>query len=68
MKALHMVTFILVILGAVNWGLVGIANFNLVDVILGGIGLTKIAYILVGLSGVYLIATHKGDCKTCGTK
>lgn len=68
MKALHMVAFLLVVVGAVNWGLVGIANFNLVDMILGGVGLTKIVYILVGLSGVYLIAMHKGDCKICGSK
>lgn len=68
MKVLHMVAFLLVIVGAVNWGLVGLANFNIVDLLLGGVGLTKIVYILVGLSGVYLVATHKGDCNVCGSK
>ena len=35
MKALHMVTFILVIIGALNWGLVGLFGFNLVSYIFG---------------------------------
>lgn len=65
MKGLHMVAFLLVIAGAVNWGLVGLLDFNLVDTLVGGFGLTDIVYILVGVSGVYVAATHKGDCKIC---
>lgn len=65
MKGLHMVAFLLVIAGAVNWGLVGLLDFNLVDMLVGGFGLTDIVYILVGVSGVYVAATHKGDCKVC---
>ena len=65
MKALHMVAFALVIVGAVNWGLVGLFNFNLVTVLLGGVGLETIAYILVGVAGVYIGATHMNDCKIC---
>jgi uncharacterized membrane protein YuzA (DUF378 family) len=65
MKGLHMVAFLLVIAGAVNWGLVGLLDFNLVDMLVGGFGLTDIVYILVGVSGVYVAATHKGDCKIC---
>lgn len=60
-----MVAFLLVIAGAVNWGLVGLLDFNLVDMLVGGFGLTDIVYILVGVSGVYVAATHKGDCKIC---
>lgn len=42
------------VLGAVNWGLVGLLNLNLVESVLGaGSMLTKVAYILVGLVGVY---------------
>lgn len=66
MKALHMVAFTLVIVGAVNWGLVGLFNFNLVTTLLGGVGLETVAYVLVGVSGVYFAATHMGDCKVCG--
>ena len=69
MKALHMVTFTLVIIGAVNWGLVGLFQFNLVNAILGSVPqLERLAYILVGVSAVYIGATHMNDCKTCGAK
>lgn len=69
MKALHMVTFLLVIIGGVNWGLVGLFNLNLVTVILGGFpGLEQLVYVLVGVSAVYLVATHMNDCKVCSAK
>lgn len=54
MKYLNLVAFILVIVGAINWGLVGLLNLDLVGALFGaGSGLTKIVYILVGLAGVY---------------
>ncbi len=66
MKALHMVAWILVIIGALNWGLMGVADFNLVDKIVGSWPtLEKIIYILVGLSAIYEIVTHKQNCKMC---
>ncbi len=69
MKALHMVAFALVIVGALNWGLVGLLKFNLVEMILGaGSSLTMIVYVLVGLSAVYIGATHMSDCKICAKK
>lgn len=69
MKALHMVTFLLVVVGALNWGLVGLFNLNLVAVILGGFpGLEQLVYVLVGASAVYVVATHMNDCKVCSTK
>ncbi len=41
-------------LAAVNWGLVGVLNVNLVEVLLGaGTTLTKVAYGVIGLVGVY---------------
>jgi hypothetical protein len=56
MGTLDWIAMILVIIGAVNWGLVGLLQLDLVDKILGGIPiLAKIVYILVGLSGLYLI-------------
>lgn len=56
MKGLQQVAYILVIVGAINWGLVGLFNLNLVNAILGSIaGLEKIVYILVGLSGVLML-------------
>ncbi len=66
MKALHMVSFLLVLIGALNWGLVGLFNFNLVTSLLGTMPtVEKVVYILVGLSAVYVGATHMNDCKIC---
>lgn len=53
MKGLQQIANILVIVGALNWGLVGLLDLNVVHMILGSMaGLEKIVYILVGLSGV----------------
>ncbi len=42
------------VVGALNWGLVGLLNMNLVETILGaGSMLTKVVYIVVGLAGTY---------------
>lgn len=48
---------ILVIVGALNWGLVGLFNFDLVAFIFGGpmTFLSKVVYSLVGLAGAYMI-------------
>lgn len=68
MKALHMITFILLVVGGLNWGLAAV-GFNVVDMLLGaGSVAGKIVYILVGLSAIYVAATHKGDCKTCSAE
>ena len=68
MKMLHMVAFLLIVVGGINWGLVGLFQYNLVESILGGLGLTNIVYILVGLSAVYIGTTHMSDCKVCSAK
>lgn len=66
MKILHMVAFLLVIVGALNWGLIGLFNFNLVMAILGSAPMIeRVVYILVGISAAYILITHKGDCKIC---
>lgn len=66
MKALHMAAFTLLVVGGLNWGLVALFNMNLVETIFGGMGLTNIVYVLVGVSAVYIAATHMSGCKTCG--
>lgn len=68
MKSLHMVTFTLVIVGALNWGLVGLFDLNLVTTLLGSGGVEQLVYVLVGASAVYLGATHMTDCKMCSSK
>lgn len=68
MKVLHTIAFILVVVGAVNWGLVGLGDWNVVNLVLGSVAwLERLVYILVGLSGVLLVFTHKNDCKACGS-
>jgi uncharacterized membrane protein YuzA (DUF378 family) len=60
LKALDTAALILVIIGAVNWGLVGIANLDLVNLILGKIPiLAKLVYIVVGVAGLYMIKDLK---------
>ena len=69
MKMLHMVAFMLAMVGALNWGLVGLFNFNLVTTVLGSVaGLEQLVYVLVGASAVYIFATHKGSCTACKGK
>ena len=56
MKTLNLVTLILVIVGGLNWGLVGLADFDLVAALFGeGSTLARAVYVLVGLSAVYQI-------------
>ncbi len=56
MKALNLITLVLVIIGGINWGLVGAADFNLVAAIFGDqTALSRIVYVLVGLSALWQI-------------
>ena len=56
MKIIDKIALVLIIIGAINWGLVGIFNFNLVDAIFGAMSLlSRIIYILVGISGLWAI-------------
>lgn len=54
MKIVDKIALILIIIGAINWGLVGIFNFNLVDSIFGTMSIiSRIIYALVGISGLW---------------
>ena len=56
MKAVNLVTLLLVIVGGLNWGLVGLFSFDLVAAIFGpGSLLARVVYILVGVSAVWQI-------------
>ena len=59
MKTLQIIALVLVIIGALNWGLVGLFNFDLVATLFGGTTaiISKIVYILVGISGIVCIKT-----------
>ncbi len=56
MATIAAIALILAIIGAINWGLVGFFNWNLVDAIFGAkSALSRVIYALVGLSGLYLL-------------
>jgi len=70
MKIVHVIAWILLIIGGLNWALVGLFEFDLVATILAsGFGttttLSKIVYILVGLSAVLELFGHRSKCKAC---
>ena len=72
MKTLKAATGLLVIVGALNWGFVALAEFDLVAALFGmefgeTNALTRIVYGLVGLSGIYLAATLIADRGTAST-
>lgn len=56
MRVIYQTALALVIIGGINWGLVGFFDYNLVDALLGtGSTLSRIVYALVGLSAVYVM-------------
>ena len=55
MKWWDWLSIVLIIVGAVNWGLVGAFGFNLVSWIFGVGTLTNVIYVLVGLAGLFSI-------------
>jgi uncharacterized membrane protein YuzA (DUF378 family) len=58
MKTLDIIAAILLVIGGLNWGLVGTANFDLVAALFGaGSILAKLVYTLVGLAAVYQAAS-----------
>ena len=57
MKVLDTIALILIIVGAINWGLIGFFEFNLVDAIFGTMSvISRIIYALVGISGIYALS------------
>lgn len=55
MKAVNWIAMILVVVGGLNWGLVGALNINLVAAIFGDMSsLSRLVYVLVGLAAVYV--------------
>ncbi len=58
MTTLDRTALVLVIIGALNWGLVGAFQFDLVAAIFGGQSapIARIVYVLVGLAGLYCIS------------
>lgn len=54
MKVIDKIALVLIIIGAINWGLIGFFNFDLVATIFGDMSLvSRIVYALVGISGLW---------------
>lgn len=76
MKALHMAAFVLLVVGGLNWGLVGLAalmnsatSWNLVNMLVGTWPMVEnLVYVLVGVSAVIVALGHKSDCKMCESR
>ena len=68
MKALHYIAFILLVIGGLNWLLVGLFQWD-IGMLFGGqyAMVSRIIYVLVGLSAIIIAATHKKDCKVCSS-
>lgn len=60
MKVIGTIALILLIIGGLNWGLVGFFNFDLVKTIFGDMSIiSRIVYALVGISALYVIIGYK---------
>lgn len=66
MKTLNLLTLLLVVIGGLNWGLVGLFQYDLVAALFGGQAgsIARIVYALVGLSAVWQIVPLVGAMKT----
>ena len=59
MKVINSIALTLVVVGALNWLLVGLFKFNLVDSIFGSLSaLSRIVYVVVGIAGIWSIAFY----------
>lgn len=65
MKGLHSLAFILLIIGGLNWLLVALFDWGIGNFFADGSIVTKVIYILVGLSAIVEIINHKSLCKKC---
>ena len=59
MRALNAIVLTLVIIGGINWGLIGLFDYNLVDALFGTMSwFSRTVYTLVGISAIYAIAFY----------
>lgn len=59
MKVINYIALTIAVIGAINWGLIGVLNFDLVAFIFGEMSwLSRVVYTLVGLAGIYLITFY----------
>lgn len=62
----HKIAFILLIVGGLNWLLVGLFAWDVGEIFGGQMAtISRIVYVLVGLSALYELFSHKKTCKAC---
>ena len=68
-KDIHMITFILLVIGGLNWLLFGLFHWEIGSLV-GGMDsmVATVIYVLIGLSAIYEIATHKRSCSMCSLR
>ena len=64
MKAVHIISFILIVIGGLNWGLIGVGVEDVVSRVLGD-AVAQVVFVLVGFAAIVEIVTHKKSCKAC---
>lgn len=69
MHSAKKIAFVLVIIGGLNWGIYGVTQVNVVELVLGNFPMIEnIIYVLVGLSALFMVfKRHKGCCCSCKT-
>ena len=69
MKHLHMGAFLLLVVGGLNWLLLGLFQWEIGSLFGGSDAVvSRVIYVLIGLAAVYELATHKKNCKGCAKK
>jgi uncharacterized membrane protein YuzA (DUF378 family) len=68
MKTLDIIVAVLLVVGGLNWGLVGLFDFNLVATLFGTSLVATIVYVLVGLSALYQVLSLKGIQRRWGVQ
>lgn len=64
LRIVHIVALVLVIIGALNWGMIGVADFNLVAAVFGDGAIARTIYALVGLSALVILYTEFAVVRT----
>ena len=67
MKVVHIVAFILLVVGGLNWGLVGIGGEGGKVVAVLGDAIARAVYVLVGIAAIVEVVTHKKSCTACAS-
>lgn len=67
MRKIHITAFSLLIIGGLNWLLVGLFEYNLVADLFDNSVVAKLIYIFVGLAALFELFAHKQACKVCVT-